>query len=103
MDFIELSKKRYSVRKFSSQKVEDEKIEKILEAGRIAPTAKNSQSHKIFIIKSKDALEKIYSATPMSYHAPIVLMVVMIKKQATKTLRTLIIQTMTEEELTQLL
>lgn len=36
MDFIELSKKRYSVRKFSSQKVEDEKIEKILEAGRIA-------------------------------------------------------------------
>lgn len=46
MDFIELSKKRYSVRKFSSQKVEDEKIEKILEAGRLAPTAKNSQSHK---------------------------------------------------------
>lgn len=84
MDFIELSKKRYSVRKFSSQKVEDEKIEKILEAGRLAPTAKNSQSHKIFIIKSKDALEKIYSATPMSYHAPIVLMVCYDKKTSYK-------------------
>ena len=34
MDFIELSKKRYSVRKFSSQKVEDEKLAKILEIGR---------------------------------------------------------------------
>lgn len=33
MDFIELSKKRYSVRKFSSQKVEDEKIEKFLRQG----------------------------------------------------------------------
>ena len=101
MDFIELSKKRYSVRKFSSQKIEDEKLEKILEAGRLAPTAKNSQSHKIFIIKSKDALEKIYNATPMSYHAPVVLMVCKIKKQATKILRTFIIQTMMEEKLTQ--
>lgn len=75
MDFLELSKERYSVRKFSSQKVEDEKLEKILQAGRLAPTAKNSQSHRIFVLKSPDALEKINAATPMAFNAPVVLMV----------------------------
>lgn len=75
MDFIELSRKRYSVRNFSSQEVEDEKLKKILEAGRLAPTAKNTQAQKIFIIKSKSALEKIHKATQMSYNAPVVLMV----------------------------
>ena len=34
MDFMEISKKRVTVRKFSQKPVEDEKIEKILEAGR---------------------------------------------------------------------
>jgi nitroreductase len=39
MDFLELAKERYSVRKFSDKKVEQEKLDLILEAGRIAPTA----------------------------------------------------------------
>ena len=43
MDFIELSKKRYSVRKFSDKKVEQSKLDLILEAGRVAPTAVNYQ------------------------------------------------------------
>lgn len=75
MEFLELCKKRYSVRKFSSKKVEDEKLLKILEAGRLAPTAKNSQSHRIFVLKSEESLQKIYSVTPMSYKAPLVLLV----------------------------
>ncbi len=75
MEFLELCKKRYSVRKFSSKKVEDEKLLKILEAGRLAPTAKNSQSHRIFVLKSGESLQKIYSVTPMSYKAPLVLLV----------------------------
>lgn len=41
MDFLELAKNRYSVREFSSKKVEKEKILKILESAKIAPTAKN--------------------------------------------------------------
>lgn len=75
MDFLELCKERYSVRKFSERAVEEEKLEKILEAGRLAPTAKNSQSQRIFVLKSKDALQKIYDATPMSFNAPLVLAV----------------------------
>lgn len=75
MHFLELCKNRYSVRTFSERSVEAEKLELILEAGRLAPTAKNSQSHRIFVLKTQDALQKIYDATPMSYHAPVVLAV----------------------------
>lgn len=84
MDFFELCKKRYSVRKFSSKKVEDEKLLKILEAGRLAPTAKNSQSQRIFVLKSQDALDKIYRTTPMSYKAPVVLIVCYDKNESYK-------------------
>ena len=45
MDFMELAKKRYSVRKFSDKPVEKEKLEQILEAGNIAPTANLEHSH----------------------------------------------------------
>lgn len=75
MEFLELCKKRYSVRDFSSVKVEEEKLSKILEAGRLSPTAKNSQLHRIFVLKSDAALEKIRRATPMAYNAPLVLLV----------------------------
>ena len=43
MDLLELLKKRYSVRKFDDRKVEKEKLDLILEAGRVAPTAVNFQ------------------------------------------------------------
>jgi nitroreductase len=43
MDFIDISKMRTTVRKYSDKKVEPEKLEKILEAGRWAPTAVNYQ------------------------------------------------------------
>lgn len=42
MDFLELAKKRYSERSFASKPVEEEKLRLILEAGRVAPTAKNN-------------------------------------------------------------
>lgn len=37
MEFLELAQKRYSVRSFSQRPVEQEKLEKVLEAGRLAP------------------------------------------------------------------
>ena len=43
MDFFDLALKRYSVRKFDSKCVEKEKIDKILDVGCVAPTAKNIQ------------------------------------------------------------
>lgn len=74
MTFEELSKKRYSVKKYSSKAVEEEKLEKVLEAAGIAPTAKNAQCIRIYVLKSEEALKKAKELTPCTYGAPVVLM-----------------------------
>ena len=77
MTFSELVKSRYSVRKFDARPVEDEKLNAILEAGISAPTAKNVQPVKIWVIKSPSALEKIKSCAPFVWmkEAPVVIAV----------------------------
>ena len=75
MDFAKLSAERYSLRKFSDQKVEQEKLDLILEAGRNAPTAHNNQPQRIFVLQSPEALEKADACTPMHFHAPMTLVV----------------------------
>lgn len=75
MEFMELLKKRYSVRGYSSQNIENETLQKILEAGRLSPSAHNNQPQKIFVLKSPEALEKIRNVTRMAYNAPVVLLV----------------------------
>ena len=49
MEFLELAKKRFSVRKFEDKPVEEEKLQKIMEAGRVAPTANNLQDYKTIL------------------------------------------------------
>ncbi len=75
MDFLDLAKKRYSVRKFSDRPVEEEKLGKILEAGRLAPTACNNQPQKIIVINEKASLEKVKKCTRYGFGAPAVLLV----------------------------
>lgn len=58
-DFLELAADRYSVRAFKDIPVEQDKIDKILEAARLAPTARNYQPQKIYVIQSEEALKKI--------------------------------------------
>ena len=74
MDFLELTKQRYSERFFDSTRmVEQEKLDRILEAGRQAPTAANKQPQRLYILKSKEALQKAQSASFSSlYNAPVV-------------------------------
>ena len=74
MDFIELVKKRYSVRKFSDKAVEKEKLVIILAAGLAAPTAKNLQPQRIYVLQSEDALTKLDSLTHCRYGAGTVLL-----------------------------
>ena len=76
MDFLTLMKTRYSVRKFDETKpVSDELIQQILEAGRIAPTAKNCQPQRVYVIKSPEALATLRSTTRMCYNAPLAFLV----------------------------
>jgi nitroreductase len=73
MTFSELVEKRYSVRKYLDKPVEQEKLDKILEAARLAPTAANRQPQRIYVYQSEEAIKKIRSLTRMAYNAPIVL------------------------------
>ena len=75
MEFLDLVKSRYSVRAYKNDPVEDEKLEKILEAARFAPTAVNYQPFKLIVIKTegrKDELKSIYQAEWFS-EAPLVI------------------------------
>lgn len=69
MEFTEVIKNRYSCKNFGDKKVEAEKLEEILEAGRVAPTAKNLQEQKIYVVQSKEGLKKIDNVTPCRYGA----------------------------------
>lgn len=75
MDFLNLAKERYSVRKFSNKKVEQEKVNLILEAGRLAPTAVNYQPQRILVINSEERLELLKTCTPYHFGAPLALLV----------------------------
>ena len=75
MTFNELARKRYSCKKFSAKPVEAEKLQAVLEAGRLAPTAKNLQEQRIYVIQSEEGIAKVDSLTPCRYNAPTVLMV----------------------------
>lgn len=75
MDFLEFSRKRFSVRSYSEKPIEDEKIQKILQAAIIAPTAVNYQPQKIYVLKSDEALRKIRGITRSTYNAPLVLLI----------------------------
>ena len=75
MEFKEVIRKRYSCKKYSDRQVEDEKLAAILEAGRLAPTAKNLQEQHIYVLRSADALAGIDAVTPCRYGAPTVLVV----------------------------
>jgi nitroreductase len=74
MNFLDLATKRHSVRKYSARKVETEKLEKILEAGRIAPTASNRQPQKLTVVQSDEGMEKLKKAAKI-FDAPLAVIV----------------------------
>jgi nitroreductase len=75
MTFLDLAEQRYSVRKFSDKPVEKEKIDGILQAGRLAPTACNNQPQRILVLESAEALAKLKNCTPCHFDAPAALIV----------------------------
>lgn len=62
MEFLELAKKRYSSRKYSDKLVEKEKLELILEAAWVAPSAHNNQAYKLIVVQTSEGLKKIEKA-----------------------------------------
>ncbi|MDR0754988.1 MAG: nitroreductase family protein [Prevotellaceae bacterium] len=62
-DFLELVKKRQSVRKYSSQQIEEEKINRCIEAARLAPSACNAQPWKFVIVDEPELKLKVAEAS----------------------------------------
>ncbi|MEA3342115.1 MAG: nitroreductase family protein [Chloroflexota bacterium] len=63
MNFSELAAKRYSVRAYKPDPVEEEKLQQVLEAARLAPTAANRQPFQIVVIHTagrEAELNRIY-------------------------------------------
>ena len=75
MEFKEVIRERFSCRKYSAKEIEREKLDAVLEAGRLAPTAKNLQEQHIYVVQSAEALAKVDRVTPCRYGAPTVLVV----------------------------
>lgn len=59
MDFFNLIKKRESIRNYLNKSVEREKIIKIIEAARIAPSACNAQPWKFVVVDEKKVVEEL--------------------------------------------
>ena len=75
MSFFELASERYSERYFDPRPVEQEKIDKILEAGRTSPTACNYQPQRIYVMQSEEALKKVRSIRVSHFNAPLMMLV----------------------------
>lgn len=75
MEYFELIKKRHSVRGYKSEEVEKEKLDMILEAARLAPTAVNKQAFKIVVMSTKGHEEELKSIYNKNWfvEAPLVL------------------------------
>ena len=69
-----IAKQRFSVRSYTDRPVEREKLEKILEAAHVAPTAANLQPVRLIVVRSAEGLAKIGQAANI-YGAPLAIIV----------------------------
>lgn len=74
MSFIEIAKKRYSVRTYSKKVVESEKLDKIIEAAHVAPTAANLQPVRLIVVQGEEGMAKLGKAAN-TYNAPVAIIV----------------------------
>jgi nitroreductase len=84
MQFIELATKRYSVRSYKAEPVEDDRLQSVLEAARLAPTAANRQAFRLIVVltKSRESeLLRIYNR-PWFVQAPVVICICAVPNEA---------------------
>ena len=72
--FMRILESRYSCHSFSKYPVSESKLNMILEAGRLAPSAKNLQPTRIWVVRSEEALARLRTVHDC-YGAPMVLIV----------------------------
>lgn len=75
LDFLDLVEERFSVRSFTNEPVPENSLNRILHAAHMAPTAVNAQPQKLYVIQSREALEKLKICTPCHFNAPLAILV----------------------------
>jgi len=70
MELLKLMSDRYTCRRYSEENIKEEDLNKILEAGRVAPTSHNNQPQRIYVVKSEEAKEKLMKDFAYNYKAP---------------------------------
>ena len=94
LNFLELVKSRQSVRSYNDRPVETEKIERCVEAARLAPSACNSQSWKFIVVNNTElkngladaAEDRVLSMNHFTKQAPVHVVVVREKPNITSKL-----------------
>jgi len=83
---LDIAKSRYSCRKYDSRPVETEKLELILEAGRVAPSAVNIQPWHFYVIQGESQLKRFHPAYHREWFrsAPCVIVICTDHKQSWK-------------------
>ena len=86
MTFLELAKKRCSVRSYLPKAIEADKLEYILECGRIAPSAANFQPWQIHLVSNDGMKRKLHETYPRDWflQPPIILVFIGDHKQGWK-------------------
>ncbi len=84
MDYYKVIKKRRSMRAYENRDVEEDKLKRILEAARIAPSAANAQPWRFIVIRKIEVKQKLKAAyaRPWFWAAPVVICACGIKSQA---------------------
>ena len=82
LDFFDVVKNNRSIRKYQDKMVETEKLERILEAARLAPSTMNRQPYQLFVITNKEILSKIESTCKQQWKAPLMIALVSSPKEA---------------------
>ncbi len=75
MEFSKLAAERYSVRKFTEERVDQALLDKILNIGHLAPTGCNYQPQRILVINSDESIEKLRKCTKCHFGAKTALLV----------------------------
>lgn len=82
MEFKEMARTRYSCRKFLSKEVEDDKIETMLDVIHIAPSAKNQQPVRAWVIKDPARISDVRKITSYHYNAPLTIAIGYVPEEA---------------------
>ena len=74
-DFKSLATDRFSVRKFATTPVEQEKVDILLDVARLAPTAHNYQPQRLLVLNTEESLNKLKDCTNGHFNAPLAIIV----------------------------